>query len=88
MVAGETARAAHAPGGAADAGAATSGKAAAGAGASDECEAQPTGRGIPNAAELGNGAGKAGVDQWGLAYGSLGYEIVTRLGARIPRVHL
>lgn len=38
---------------------------------------------------FGSGAhGEWTADQWGLAYGSLGYEIVTRLGARIPRVHL
>ena len=38
---------------------------------------------------FGSGAhGEWTADQWGLACGSLGYEIVTRLGARIPRVYV
>lgn len=38
---------------------------------------------------FGSGAhGEWTADQWGLASGSVGYEIVTRLGARIPRVHV
>ncbi len=38
---------------------------------------------------FGSGAhGEWTADQWGLACGSVGYEIVTRLGSRIPRVHV
>ena len=38
---------------------------------------------------FGSGAhGEWTADQWGLECGSVGYEIVTRLGARIPRVHV
>jgi len=32
--------------------------------------------------------GELTADQWGVATGSIGYEIVTRLGSRIPRVHM
>jgi alanine racemase len=32
--------------------------------------------------------GELTADQWGEASGSVGYEIVTRLGSRIPRVHV
>jgi alanine racemase len=32
--------------------------------------------------------GELTADQWGVATGSIGYEIVTRLGSRIPRVHV
>lgn len=32
--------------------------------------------------------GELTADQWGVASGSIGYEIVTRLGSRIPRVHV
>ena len=32
--------------------------------------------------------GELTADQWGQASGSIGYEIVTRLGSRIPRVHV
>jgi alanine racemase len=32
--------------------------------------------------------GELTADQWGEASGSIGYEIVTRLGSRIPRVHV
>ena len=38
---------------------------------------------------FGSGAhGELSADQWGQASGSIGYEIVTRLGSRIPRVHV
>ena len=38
---------------------------------------------------FGSGAhGELTADQWGQASGSIGYEIVTRLGSRIPRVHV
>jgi alanine racemase len=37
---------------------------------------------------FGSGShGEWTADQWGLASGSIGYEIVTRIGSRIPRVH-
>jgi alanine racemase len=32
--------------------------------------------------------GELTADEWGQASGSIGYEIVTRLGSRIPRVHV
>jgi alanine racemase len=32
--------------------------------------------------------GELTADQWGLASGSIGYEIVTRIGPRVPRVHV
>lgn len=32
--------------------------------------------------------GELTADQWGEASGSIGYEIVTRIGSRIPRVHM
>jgi alanine racemase len=32
--------------------------------------------------------GELTADQWGEASGSIGYEIVTRLGSRVPRVHV
>ncbi len=32
--------------------------------------------------------GELTADQWGEASGSIGYEIVTRIGSRIPRVHV
>jgi len=32
--------------------------------------------------------GELTADQWGLASGSVGYEIVTRIGPRVPRVHV
>ena len=32
--------------------------------------------------------GELTADQWGELSGSIGYEIVTRLGSRIPRVHV
>ena len=48
--------------------------------------------GISAGAEVylfGSGAhGELTADQWGQASGSIGYEIVTRLGSRIPRVHV
>jgi len=34
------------------------------------------------------GHGELTADQWGALSGSIGYEIVTRLGSRIPRVHV
>lgn len=34
------------------------------------------------------GHGELTADQWGELSGSIGYEIVTRLGSRIPRVHV
>jgi alanine racemase len=38
---------------------------------------------------FGSGAhGEWTADQWALECGSIGYEIVTRLGVRIPRVHV
>ena len=32
--------------------------------------------------------GEPTADEWGAACGTIGYEIVTRVGARVPRVHV
>lgn len=45
---------------------------------------------IPDEAQIGDwvtviGAGALTADEWGLASGSIGYEIVTRMGPRLPR---
>ena len=34
------------------------------------------------------GDGGPSADEWGAACGTIGYEIVTRIGPRVPRVHL
>jgi alanine racemase len=33
------------------------------------------------------GTGGPSADDWGDACGTIGYEIVTRIGPRVPRVH-
>jgi alanine racemase len=37
---------------------------------------------------FGDGAGEPSADDWAEASGTINYEIVTRLGARVPRIHV
>ncbi|SHI45897.1 alanine racemase [Actinomyces denticolens] len=52
---------------------------------------EPPARAGDTAVLWGDGADPAGIptaDEWAAACGTINYEIVTRLGARVPRVHL